>query len=107
MSAVKHDMQTLPRRRDFLGLAIVATACAGAAAAQTTAGGTCEAGDTNPGRASMRKALEYVSPSKTPGKACAGCAFYAATVPNCGKCQLLNNGPVSGAAVCGSWAPKK
>jgi hypothetical protein len=53
----------------------------------------------------MRDSLEYVSPSKTPGKACGGCAFFAATVSNCGHCQLLN-APVSAAAVCGSWAAK-
>lgn len=96
-----------PRRRDFLGLAILATALAGASAAGATVAG-CDAEDTNSGRVSMRKALEYASPSKTPGKTCVGCAFYAATAaaPNCGKCQLLSGGPVSGAAVCTSWAPK-
>lgn len=105
MSAVKDAVETRrPRRRDFLGLAIVATAFAGAAAAQTP-GGTCEVGDT-PARASMRKALEYASPSKTPGKTCAGCAFFNKTAPTCGSCQLLT-GPVSATAVCGSWAPKK
>ncbi len=94
-----------PRRRDFLGLAIVTTALAGASVAHAEAA-RCEAADTDPGRSSMRKALEYISPSNLPSKACSGCAFYATTAPNCGKCQLLN-GPVSGDAVCSSWAPKK
>ncbi len=96
--------QRPPRRRDFLGLAVIATAFV-AGAGQAAAEG-CEAEDTNAGRASMRKSLEYVSPSKTPGKTCSGCAFFTSTAPNCGKCQLVN-GPVSGDAICSSWAPKK
>ena len=105
MSArMNHGVGRSPRRRDFLGLAIVATALAGGGAsrAETAA---CEAEDADSGRASMRVSLEYVSPSKTSGKACGGCAFFTASLPNCGQCQLLN-GPVSAAAVCGSWAPK-
>ena len=101
---------TFARRRQFLGLAILGAgaALAGATSARAAVPG-CDAGDTNAGRVSMRKALEYASPSTTPGKTCAGCAFYTATAsaPDCGKCQLLNNGPVAASAVCSSWAPKK
>jgi nitrous oxide reductase len=95
-----------PHRRDLLGLAIFGAALAGASAAQAAVAG-CDAEDTNPARVSMRKALEYASPSKTPGKVCGGCAFFAGSATNCGKCQLLNNGPVAANAVCSSWAPKK
>jgi hypothetical protein len=93
------------RRRDILGLAVFAATLAGAAASRADPA-ACEAEDTDDGRAAMRLTLEYVSPSKIPGKACAGCQFYTAAVPNCGKCQLIN-GPVSADAVCSSWAPKK
>lgn len=93
------------RRRDVLGLAIVGAALAGASAARASTA-RCDAADTNPGRASLRKALEYASPSNLPGKTCAACAFFTANGANCGKCGLLNGGPVAGDAVCGSWAKK-
>lgn len=105
---MKNDMDMrAPRRRDLLGLAIVGVAVAGASASAARAAvAACDAADTNAGRTAMRKSLEYASPSKTPGKACSGCAFFTGSAPNCGKCQLLN-GPVAGNAVCSSWAPKK
>jgi hypothetical protein len=93
-----------PHRRDFLGLAIIAAALVGGAAAAAEPA-ACEVEDDS-GRLAMRATLEYVSPSATLGKACAGCTFFTKTVETCGQCKLIN-GPVSAAAVCGSWAPKK
>jgi hypothetical protein len=98
--------QPSPRRRDLLGFAVMATTLVGLSAKHAAAAPACEAEDTDAGSASMRKALEYSSPSKTVGKTCSICAFYAATAPNCGKCQIIN-GPVSNGAVCSSWAPKE
>lgn len=96
--------EPLRSRRRVLGLAMLGAAYMGASQAKAAVAG-CDAADTHPGRASMRKALNYVSPSKSPGKACSGCAFFSGA-STCGKCQLLNNGPVAGDAVCSSWAPK-
>jgi len=92
------------RRRDFLALAVVAAALFKSRNAMAQ-NGRCEA-DDDPDRAAMRNTLEYVSPSKTPGKACSACDFFTAPAPPCGRCHLLD-GPVSPDAVCGSWAPKK
>ena len=39
---------------------------------------------------------------------CKGCAFFtgAANTPNCGSCELLNDGPVYTTSVCDSWGDK-
>ena len=54
---------------------------------------------------SQRRSLGYVEASPDPAKHCSACAFFTATTPGCGKCQLLN-GPVNGGGVCSSFAPR-
>lgn len=54
---------------------------------------------------SRRRAVGYVEPSAEPAKHCSACAFFSATQSGCGTCAILA-GPVSGGAVCTSFAPK-
>ncbi len=98
--------QLSPHRREILGFAIMTATLVGLSATQAAATPECEAEDIDPGRTSLRKELEYSSPSKTPSKTCSGCAFYTTTAPACGKCQIIN-GPVSIGAACSSWAHKE
>ena len=97
---------TTTSRRSFLALAgSVPFAVAGLSSAAYAA--TCYDPNALPlSQKSRRRALGYVDQSTDPAKKCGGCAFFTATEPGCGKCQLFSGGPVNAGGVCRSYAPK-
>ena len=54
----------------------------------------------------LRKSLQFVELSTDATKRCELCAFYKATAPGCGSCQILN-GPVATGSFCLSYAAKQ
>ena len=100
-------MQT--NRRTFLTLAGAAplVLLASGSRAAEIAPATCHDPAALPfSQKSRRRSLGYVEVSTEPGKACGGCAFFTATQPGCGTCQLLTGGPVNAGAVCTSFAAR-
>ena len=56
----------------------------------------------------QRNTLGYVDKAPSPDKECNNCQQFVepAKEGTCGKCKLLNNGPVNPAGYCKSWAAK-
>ena len=94
-------------RRNFLALAGSApfAALALGSAAQAA---VCYDPNTLPlTQKNRRRSLGYVPVSTDPVKKCAGCAYFTATEPGCGKCTLMSGGPVDAPGVCRSFAPRR
>jgi hypothetical protein len=61
----------------------------------------------DPGALQMRRTLQYVEKSVTPGKKCSTCAqFEAGKYKECGGCKLFG-GAVNPEGNCLSWVAKK
>ena len=56
----------------------------------------------------QRATLGYQDKAPAPDKQCNNCQQFVepATAGTCGKCKLLNNGPVNPNGYCKSWAAK-
>lgn len=94
-------------RRRLLGLGVAAAGAGLALATSARAADACFDPDTLPAsQKSMRRTLGYQLHSSDPKKRCGLCAFFTAAAGDCGKCALLNGGPVVTGSVCNSWAPK-
>lgn len=95
-------------RRQFLAMTLAAPVVL-ATATRALAAEACFDPEALPlAQQGMRRSLQYVEPSPDAAKRCDLCAFFAGTKAGCGNCQILG-GPVSGGAVCASFAarPKK
>lgn len=96
---MKHD------RRSFLGLA-AAIPLAGIGARALAEDAACYDPASLPmSQQSFRKSMQFQLVSSDPKKRCELCTFFKANKPGCGSCQIFN-GPVEGASVCASFAPK-
>ena len=94
-------------RRKLLGLAGFAPLAMAASTRALAEGATCYDANALPlSQKNMRRSLGYMDSSNDPAKRCGLCAFYAAGSGDCGKCQLLANGPVNAGALCASYAAK-
>ncbi|WP_395337340.1 high-potential iron-sulfur protein [Novosphingobium sp. BL-8H] len=97
-------------RRHFLrqvfGFGAVAMAGLVAARAQAQ-GAACYDPATLPyTQKSRRRALGYLDAAPAGNRRCGLCAFFTASAPGCGACQMLSGGPVNDGAVCNSFAAK-
>lgn len=92
-------------RRQFLALTLAAPVVL-ATTTQAMAAEACFDPEALPlAQQGMRRSLQYADPSPDAAKRCELCAFFAGTKAGCGNCQILS-GPVSGSAVCASFAPR-
>ncbi len=94
-------------RRQFIAraaLALVAGGLASAAGAQAGSPACPDPASLPFSQKNRRRGIGYAEPSTDPARRCELCAFYTAGQGGCGTCQLLA-GPVSGGAVCLSFAP--
>lgn len=94
-------------RRQFLaGMAVLAGALPGMAAAQGSAPACYDPATLPLSQKNQRRSLGYVEASTDPQKHCAVCSFFTASAPGCGTCVILGGGPVNAGALCTSFAAK-
>jgi len=93
-------------RRSFLGLAAAVPFAALAARAAAADAPCFDPAALPAAQLGMRKGLGFMAVSNDPTKHCSLCAFFKATQPGCGTCQLLSGGPVGAGSLCASFAAK-
>ncbi|HEX7751936.1 MAG TPA: high-potential iron-sulfur protein [Novosphingobium sp.] len=89
-------------------IGVVALGSGVARAQASAAGGACVDLASLPfSQKNRRRGLGYVETAPDAKKRCGLCAFFTAGQGDCGTCQMLSGGAVSGHAYCNSFAPKQ
>lgn len=100
------DRRTFLTRVALAGIGLAAAATAGSGVARAAGAPCFDPAALSLSQRNRRRALGYVDASTEAGKHCGGCAFFTGDAKACGTCQILSGGPVSGAGLCSSFAPR-
>lgn len=97
----------LSNRRRFIALAAAApfTALVAAQAVAAAATACFDPASLGMSQKRIRTSVQFAAVSPDPAKRCELCAFFKASQPGCGACQILG-GPVSAGSLCSSYAAK-
>ncbi len=93
-------------RRDFIIMAGLAPLAYTTSMGMAQAAACVDAANLTYKMKNNRRTLDYLEPSPDKAKNCSKCAFFVASAPGCGTCQMMSGAPVSAAALCDSFASR-